>query len=76
MAAMQAEDPDEAWPYGPPAAVAQVTPTRLRMIPYHRWAERGPSEMRVWLPLLDEQDGLRFPADNSSDSSRKGVGAE
>ncbi|WP_286278544.1 hypothetical protein [Naasia aerilata] len=53
-----------------------MTPTRLRMIPYHRWAERGPSEMRVWLPLLDEQDGLRFPADNSSDSSRKGVGAE
>jgi len=40
------------WPYGPasryehePRAAFPAT-----LIPYHRWAERGPSTMRVWLP--------------------------
>jgi DUF1680 family protein len=43
---------DDAWPYvsqpepGPTAA----TPAAARLIPYYRWAERGPSTMRVWLP--------------------------
>lgn len=36
--------PDSADPYQPGAA------TPVRLIPYHRWAERGPSTMRVWLP--------------------------
>ncbi|MGC5010507.1 glycoside hydrolase family 127 protein [Streptosporangium sp. DT93] len=31
-----------------PVAGQEVT---LRMIPYHRWGNRGPSSMRVWLPL-------------------------
>jgi uncharacterized protein len=22
------------------------------LVPYHDWAERGPSTMRVWLPIL------------------------
>ncbi|NUR87388.1 MAG: glycoside hydrolase family 127 protein, partial [Nonomuraea sp.] len=26
--------------------------TRLRLLPYHRWGNRGPATMRVWLPLL------------------------
>lgn len=30
---------------GQPAA-----PTPLTLIPYHLWANRGPTSMRVWLP--------------------------
>ena len=29
------------------------TPIRLRLIPYSVWANRGPSEMSVWLPLAN-----------------------
>lgn len=41
---------DGGWPYGPtegshPAAVGEVA-----LVPYHEWAERGPSTMRVWIP--------------------------
>jgi DUF1680 family protein len=25
-----------------------------RLIPYHSWASRGPSTMRVWLPVSRE----------------------
>jgi DUF1680 family protein len=43
---------DEQWPYaggfGEPSS--RPSPKELRLIPYHRWAERGPSTMRVWLP--------------------------
>ncbi|MFF0267110.1 glycoside hydrolase family 127 protein [Kribbella sp. NPDC004536] len=45
--------PDDAdWPYAArpgeqPAADAVEVP----LVPYHDWAERGPSTMRVWLPL-------------------------
>ena len=44
---------DDAWPYGPPVAERGDVAgrTELQLIPYHRWAERGPSRMRVWLPL-------------------------
>ncbi|SEB08843.1 glycoside hydrolase family 127 protein [Leifsonia sp. 21MFCrub1.1] len=45
--------PDDAWPYGQ-ADEDRAEPagqTELQLIPYHRWAERGPSRMRVWLPL-------------------------
>ena len=24
------------------------------MIPYHQWANRGPSTMRVWLPTIED----------------------
>ncbi|MCW3493411.1 glycoside hydrolase family 127 protein [Microbacterium sp. SSM24] len=42
---------DAPWPYGmavedPDAATAEVA-----LVPYHEWAERGPSTMRVWIPL-------------------------
>jgi DUF1680 family protein len=48
--------PDAAWPYGTAAsepARSLTETTELELIPYHRWAERGPSRMRVWLPLAD-----------------------
>jgi DUF1680 family protein len=41
-----------SWPYrradGAPAGARQEAEIPLR--PYHSWAERGPSTMRVWLP--------------------------
>ncbi|MGP3988690.1 glycoside hydrolase family 127 protein [Streptomyces sp. 3N207] len=45
--------PGPAWPYGP--APAPHTPdgartVELPLVPYHQWAERAPSAMRVWLP--------------------------
>jgi len=44
-------DGPPGWPYtenaaGRPAGAALTLP----LVPYHRWAERGPSAMRVWLP--------------------------
>ena len=45
-----------AWPYTP----AQETespdlsdPEPLRLVPYHRWGNRGPATMRVWLPAIN-----------------------
>ena len=43
---------DDPWPYGPKESATADRELTLPLIPYHRWAERGPSEMRVWLPLL------------------------
>lgn len=45
-------DAEPSWPY---AAAADGAPgcaeaAEIVLVPYHRWAERGPSEMRVWLP--------------------------
>ncbi|NKE59431.1 glycoside hydrolase family 127 protein [Lentzea sp. PSKA42] len=40
---------DSSWPYGEPSA-RPGTPVPLHLTPYHRWARRGPSTMRVWLP--------------------------
>ena len=46
--------PDE-WPYHPvgdaepPDASTQVD---VALVPYNRWANRGPSSMRVWLPTV------------------------
>ncbi|WP_105566566.1 glycoside hydrolase family 127 protein [Microbacterium halophytorum] len=39
-------------PFGPEEPVrADRDPVDLRLVPYHRWAERGPATMRVFLPL-------------------------
>jgi hypothetical protein len=41
---------DRPWPYiGSRTAVTGET-IPVPMIPYHQWANRGPSTMRVWLP--------------------------
>ncbi len=46
------EPVDRPWPYGgdedDPAADAVDVP----LVPYHTWANRGPSTMRVWLPTV------------------------
>ncbi len=51
---LRLEAAEAAWPYGSRPAGA-TAPERLRipLVPYHDWAQRGPSTMRVWLPVLD-----------------------
>ena len=47
---------DEDWPYGQaPAggAAPSDTETLVPLVPYHSWAERGPSTMRVWMPVAE-----------------------
>ncbi|NUS06588.1 MAG: glycoside hydrolase family 127 protein [Nonomuraea sp.] len=45
------------WPY---AAVPDGRPSGadvgLRLVPYHRWGNRGPATMRVWLPVQGESN--------------------
>lgn len=43
------EPSDAAWPYGE-AAVEPNAARATTLIPYHRWGNRGPATMRVWLP--------------------------
>lgn len=38
------------WPYGRPTAQDAAEPTRVALVPYHDWGNRGPSTMRVWIP--------------------------
>ena len=44
------------WPYGPTSSAVTTVhgaPTDLTLIPYFRWANRGSSTMRVWVPRAD-----------------------
>ncbi|KUN85599.1 glycoside hydrolase family 127 protein [Streptomyces griseoruber] len=44
---------DRTWPYAPlgaPAEPPAAARTGIVLVPYHSWANRGPSTMRVWLP--------------------------
>lgn len=43
----------DAWPYGSAPAEASVLPRNFTFIPYYRWANRGASTMRVWVPRAD-----------------------
>ncbi|QJT06096.1 glycoside hydrolase family 127 protein [Streptomyces asoensis] len=49
------------WPYQPlgqaPAPTAERT--GIVLVPYHSWARRGPSTMRVWLPTTTEPPTAR-----------------
>ena len=51
VAGRSVSPPDEGWPYlgGVPKSEGKAVAAQL--IPYHRWGNRGPSAMRVWLPL-------------------------
>ncbi|HEY4606336.1 MAG TPA: beta-L-arabinofuranosidase domain-containing protein, partial [Acidimicrobiia bacterium] len=45
---------DDHWPYlcsAEPSTTGQEI--ALRLSPYHQWANRGPSTMRVWIPTVD-----------------------
>lgn len=44
--------PRQAWPYASPRPeVDEVETHEVALMQYHSWAERGPSTMRVWLPI-------------------------
>jgi DUF1680 family protein len=43
--------PARPWPYGEAGEDAGTEAFDVPLVPYHDWAERGPSTMRVWLPL-------------------------
>jgi len=40
----------DAWPYGPAGERPVERTASVPLIPYHDWANRGPSTMRVWIP--------------------------
>ena len=48
-----------AWPYldHPPDGGGSAREVELRAIPYYAWANRGPSDMRVWIPEGMGDDG-------------------
>jgi DUF1680 family protein len=43
------------WPYAPARIERPRNGADLALIPYYRWAERGPSTMRIWLPLAESE---------------------
>lgn len=42
---------NHAWPFDAPRAGAAGTTQKVRLTRYHEWAQRGPSLMRIWIPL-------------------------
>lgn len=50
------ETADRPWPYAADPGATPGTPVDVALVPYHHWAERGPSAMRVWLPESDERE--------------------
>ncbi|MFJ1668532.1 glycoside hydrolase family 127 protein [Streptomyces bottropensis] len=64
---------EAAWPYEPldrPTAQPPADPIGIVLVPYHSWAGRGPSTMRVWLPRAD--DSPEAPADGTDTGRRAG----
>lgn len=47
------QEPAPTWPYTPTQQEATLVERELIFIPYHRWAQRGPSTMRVFVPLAE-----------------------
>jgi DUF1680 family protein len=52
VSAQLIDPPARPWPYGADDDAATSPPTDVALIPYHQWANRGPSTMRVWLPTV------------------------
>jgi DUF1680 family protein len=51
FARFRARTPASArWPYGAAPETAEGDGIPIPLIPYHSWANRGPSTMRVWIP--------------------------
>ena len=42
--------PKGGWPYGEKAGTEVGERLEVSLVPYHQWAARGPSMMRVWVP--------------------------
>lgn len=60
---------DREWPYtnGPEPSTA-TQPLSVALTPYHAWADRGPSTMRVWMRTTAASDDIA-----QDDISRDGV---
>jgi hypothetical protein len=44
---------DTPWPYLPQRPTTErPDPVVVPLVPYHRWARRGPSTMRIWMPAV------------------------
>ncbi|MET7861052.1 beta-L-arabinofuranosidase domain-containing protein [Streptomyces sp. NPDC005318] len=65
VSAALVDRPAAPWPYATPATASAkeehsehaAERADVTLVPYHGWAERGPSTMRVWLPV----DGRHRP---------------
>ncbi len=44
------DDDAVTWPYTPSGETGWSEPVEVALVPYHEWARRGPSTMRVWIP--------------------------
>jgi DUF1680 family protein len=53
IAAVLGSPEANGWPYGPDPDPATGAETVVRLVPYHRWGNRGPATMRVWLPVAE-----------------------
>ncbi|MGA0566826.1 glycoside hydrolase family 127 protein [Rathayibacter sp. KR2-224] len=42
--------PELPWPYTGDESAAETQTASVALVPYHDWAERGPSSMRIWIP--------------------------
>lgn len=42
--------PEREWPYAAATGRRPGAEVDVPLVPYHRWARRGPSTMRVWIP--------------------------
>lgn len=51
-AGLPAAMPERSWAYASDGPTVVRHTREIDLIPYHRWAERGPSTMRVWLPAV------------------------
>ncbi len=47
------EPAERDWPYVGGPFQSDTTGIDVPLIPYHAWANRGPSTMRVWMPAID-----------------------
>ncbi len=58
LVALSTPSRPSVWPYG--EQVREVESDQVvdvPLLPYHDWAERGPSTMRVWLPVRTAAEG-------------------
>jgi DUF1680 family protein len=46
-----AEAGHPAWPYSEATGARREEPWTVNLVPYHSWGNRGPSTMRVWIPV-------------------------
>ncbi|WP_297101918.1 glycoside hydrolase family 127 protein [Tessaracoccus sp.] len=53
MKARELDSRAAAWPYASTEPGAARDVGEVALVPYHSWANRGPSTMRVWLPVAD-----------------------